>query len=249
MMKQHGISLLELMISLFLFCLLIEIITQSYLNSKQQYLITQKKLDNTFDIQLVSQLIRASIRSAGFTPCLNSDYLIMQDRRNSSNLQLPSIQIKGNSLTIRHMSDNFFTVKRQLDSQHLLITNNRILTKGNDVLIADCVHGEVHELNSVEHTSSGLLVGLKKPLSFHYISPMYIGSWLEEKFFTKTDKYGVENLFYKLKHAEQLTSLVNHFSVKMLKEGRYRFIDVILDIGDKAINLHTRVRTSCGNGA
>ncbi|WP_131780936.1 PilW family protein [Legionella gresilensis] len=247
MIKQRGISLLELMISLFLFCLLLEIVTQSYLNSKRQYLIAQQKLDNTFDIQLVSQLIRASIRSAGFTPCLNSDYLIMQDRRNSSDLQLSSIQIKGNNLTIRHMSDDFFTVKRQLDSKHLLITDNKILTKGDDVLIADCVHGEVHKINSVEYTASGLLVGLKKPISFHYITPMYIGTWLEEQFFTKADKYGVENLFYKLKHAEQLTSLVNHFSVKMLKKEGYRFIDVILGIGDKVIDLHTRVRTSCGN--
>ncbi|MGQ3888217.1 PilW family protein [Legionella sp. CNM-1927-20] len=248
MIKQRGISLLELMISVFLFCLLIEILTQTYLNSKRQYLTAQKKLDNALDIQLISQLIRASIRSAGFTPCLNSDYLIMRDGRKSSNLQLSSIQIKDNSLIIRRMSDDFFTVKRQFDSQHLLITDNKILTKGEVVLIADCVHGEIHELSSVEYTSSGLLVGLKKPLSFHYLSPMYLGSWLEEQFFTKIDKYGVRNLFYKLKHAEQLTSMVNRFSAKMLKKEGYRFIEVILGIGDKTIDLHTRVRISCSKG-
>ncbi|WP_419420424.1 PilW family protein [Legionella sp. D16C41] len=244
MITQRGVGLIELMISLFLFCLLIAIATQFYLMSKRHYLTTEKDLTQAVDMQLVNQLIRDSIRAAGFTPCLNMNYLIMQDGREGTSALLKAIEIKENSLTIRRMSDDFFTVKRQFDSQHLLIPDTKDLAKGDIVLIADCVYGEIHELDSIEYTSSGLLIGLKKPLSFTYMAPMYIGSWLQEQFFIKTDKQNIKNLFYKINHAEQLTSVINHFSVKLLKKGKHQFIDVILGIEDKAMQLYTRVRLS-----
>ncbi|WP_218019040.1 PilW family protein [Legionella beliardensis] len=240
---QRGVSLIELLISLTLSCLLLGMLMQFYLNSKQHYLSTQKKFAQNSDVQLVSQLLRDSIRSAGFTPCLSINYLTMQDRRNEQSA-LIAIETKGsgsNHLIVRRMSDDFFLITKQLDAKHLLIAN-KTLTPGEVVAITDCFHGEIQEIEAVKVISSGLLITLKKPLLFDYASPGYIGAWLEEQFFMQARKQSINKLFYKVSHAEQLTTAISSFAVKILKNKDYQEVVIKLGLEDRVISLNTRVR-------
>ncbi|CDZ77102.1 Tfp pilus assembly protein PilW [Legionella massiliensis] len=217
MKKQEGISLLELLISLFVASLLMTLMLQQYLITKRQYREIHRLLERSIELQMVTDLIRASVRMAGFTPCGGINSLNSIDRRNART-GLNAILINGeksNSLQINKMGDRFATVMQQLGPTQLLLQTDIDYEEQEAVLIADCFHAEVQQIAATSKTKAGTVLTFTKPLAFDYLAPIYLGEWVEERFFIQKNKIGDPALFYKQKHAEELTNVIQSLAVKL----------------------------------
>lgn len=202
-MKQMGMGLLEMMISLLLSTLVITALVQYYLNCKRHYQQLQIALDQTLEMQLVHDLMQTSVQMAGFTPCVSIPYLTMHEAKFA-------IKATANSLQIGRMSEDFATVRQFINATTVLTTPIRTLKR--PVLIADCYHAEIQEISQVYQSKSATEITFKKPLHFTYIAPVYLGEWLEERFFIHPPAKG---LYYQMHHTEQLTPIVHSLSVQL----------------------------------
>lgn len=235
MNKQAGMSLSEVLIGLFLSSLIMMTLTQFYLSSKKQYLAAQDILSKNFDVQWVSDLLSDSIRRAGFTPCLSIDQLINDDK-------LQSIRVQNNpqqSIQIQRMDEHFFKVKR-LHGATKIVVERSVFHEKNPILIADCEHAEVHQILSVSSQADGTVLTLKKPLRFPYSSSVYVGEFVEERWFIKKNAGGEEALYYQANQAEEMTPLI-HSMNSSIREKQLVKIVMELDMGKKQ-ELWVRVR-------
>lgn len=217
MKKQKGTSLLELLISLFVASLLMTLILQQYLITKRQYTQMHGLLEQSIELQMVTDLIRDSVRMAGFTPCVGISSLYSIDRR-SGRTGLSAIVLNGEkntALQINKMNENFATVVQQLGPSQLLLQTDTDYEEREAVLIADCYHAEVQQIRTVNKTKAGTVLTLTKSLAFDYITPIYLGEWVEERYFIQTNKTGRPALFYKHMHAEELASFIQSLAVKL----------------------------------
>ncbi len=245
--KQRGLGLTEIVIGIFLASIIMTALMQHYLKCKQQYKHSQKLLETAFELQLVSDLIRDSVRSAGFTPCLSINALKTIDRR-SDKRNLTALEIisrKSQTLHSHRMSENFASILEFLDPRSLLVTSEADFLKQQTILIADCYHAEVQEILSMQKSATGTLLTVKKPLAFTYTNPVYVGEWLEEAFFVQKNRRNKLALFYQLDHTEELTSLVNHLTILRKNSLGKTFLQVILSL-DKAPEIHLEVSVRAG---
>ncbi|MBA2651965.1 MAG: hypothetical protein H0U73_06855 [Tatlockia sp.] len=211
--KTGGFSLIELIISLFAVSLLMTLLMQQYLLSKRQYTKMRTLLEQNLELQLVTDLISNSLRSAGFTPCASVSSLQSIDRRNGKT-QLVAVGLgKEKGLQINKMDDHFATVDQQLSPSQLLIKGDIHYETKQAVLIADCYHAEVHEVLKARKTKSGIVLTLNNSLAFNYIAPIYLGEWIEEEFFVKKNQQNGSSLFYKNKHTDVVSSLIHSLSI------------------------------------
>lgn len=207
--KQAGLGLPEMMISLFLSGMITVALMNQYVGIKQHFLRLQAAMGEALDVQWAGELIRDSIRHAGFTPCLNLDNLIVQDQRNSP-MHLTAVEL-GSDLVIHRMSSKFNVVVGEPSSTYLQTTRDAILHTNQSILIADCEHAEVQNVLAVHNAQNVQYITLEKPLAFHYQPPIYVGEWLQERFFVR--RLG---LFYQQEHVDELTDQITSMSLKQL---------------------------------
>lgn len=246
MNNQQGFGLSELLIALLLASLVTICLMRHYLNTKQQYRHLQAALEQSIDLQLVTDMIRNSVRRAGFTPCLGIDHLISRDERNEHK-KLVAIEIGrdgDSSLHLNRMSEYFDTVLQIMSSTELLASHSQSLHRGQSILIADCYHAEVQTINQIKQTSVGQRITIAKPLDFTYHEPIYVGGWLEETYSIHTNPRRQGTLFYHLHHAEELTTVVHNISSHLEVHRGWALLQVILGLDRaKLLTLETMVRT------
>lgn len=216
MKSQSGLSLSEVLISLFLTSLIMSALIQFYLSNKRQYLNTQHILEKNFDLQWVGDLLSDSFRRAGFTPCLSVNQLTTKDMRVfSGNLTgFKSTNSPIQSVHINRMSEHFAKVFAISSATRILISRQVTLNPRHPVIIADCRHAEVHQILQIDALDQKVLVTLNRPLFYSYESETYIGEWLEEQWFIKQNKAGTNALYYSLYQTEEITPLVHSMHVK-----------------------------------
>lgn len=241
--KHQGFSLPELLISLLLSSLLIIVIVNHYISCKKQAVETRKRVEAHFDVQMVIDSMRDSIRRAGFTPCLNLSQLetTAKDRKN---IQLTAIHInpEKKSLTINRMSESFDYIVEQFSNTKLL-TGEQIIISKQKVLIADCYHAEINEVSRIKRLGQGLLIHFKKPLTHSYESPIYIGEWIHERFYI-SQRSNKNALFYGAKGADELTDAIHSLSIKRKQKNKKILIAVNLGLQHgKNILFETTVRS------
>ncbi|WP_454781136.1 PilW family protein [Legionella sp. WA2022007384] len=233
MKKQMGLSLTEVLISLFLATVIMTELIQLYLESKHQYLETEKVLAIRFDLQWVSDLLSDSIRRAGFTPCLGMDRLQIIDRRNHQNT-IRALRIGNHSeqfIQVNRMNEHFAQIVKIESRTRIWVQSSAIFHNKRPILIADCDHAEIHELFDIEPQGEQLLISLNKPLFFSYNSSSYVGEYLEEKWFIKNNVHHEDTLHYKLVHTEEITPLIHfmHTRKRNVKEKQFLEISMGLD--------------------
>tara|TARA_Y100000588_G_scaffold294919_1_gene314969 strand:- start:12 stop:746 length:735 start_codon:yes stop_codon:yes gene_type:complete len=241
--KQQGFSLSELLISLLLSSLITIAIVNHYISCKKQAVETQKRVDTHFDVQMVIDLMRDSIRHAGFTPCLNLNHLETTTKDKKINpLTAIKINPEKTSLTINRMSELFDCVVEQFSTTDLF-TREQIIRPKQKVLIADCYHAEINEISRIKHQGQGLLIQLKKPLKHSYQSPAYIGEWVQERFFIPGDDYK-KALFYQVKGVDELTDAIHSMSIEQKQKNNKTLIAVKLELQyGRQIQFETLVRS------
>lgn len=213
MRKQQGVGLPEVLIGLVLSSFISLCLIQLYLNIKQQYHGIQRALEEQTDLQLAADLIRNSVRSAGFTPCLGVEHLKTIDQRNLLK-ELAAIEVgrDGSSLILNRMNEHFDTLIKRIDATTLLTSAYHTLQAGRAIIIADCYHAEVQYIKEITAANKNQRIVLTKPLAFAYHEPVYVGEWLEETYFIKYKPSSKAALFYHHYSTEELTPLVNGLS-------------------------------------
>ena len=239
-MNNKGIGLVEILISLTLACFIIILEQRHYLSVRQQYSNIKSNLERNIEVKFITDLIRSSIRQAGFTPCLGIENLTTIDDRNYKILKALNIIAGSNSvLQINHMSTNFDMVKEIKAPELILTTDNTALNPNALILISDCYHAEVKSIIAAKHIGNLQLLTLTSPLNFIYHDPIYIGEWIEEKFYTSNQ----ENLNYYFNHAEELTDIVKKLTVNLIIKNGRKLLSVVLTLdNDKSITIDTMVR-------
>ncbi|STY29671.1 Tfp pilus assembly protein PilW [Legionella wadsworthii] len=231
---QRGISLAELLISLFLASVMMLILIQLYLNSKKEYLEIEKTLERQFDLQWVSNLISDSIRRAGFTPCLSIDRLQIIDHRNHQNkIQSLRIQNEPNPIVqVNRMNEQFSKII-QIHGAKILVQNPAKVHKNRLLLIADCEHAEVIDQFNIEKNKETSLITLGRPLFFMYDNAAYIGEFFEEKWFIKKNLQNKNTLHYTLLQTEEVTPLVHSMKVQVRRLKEKQLLQISMELEGK----------------
>lgn len=190
--QSRGFSLSEILIGLLLAGILSAGLLQQYLQVYRQDRIIRSQIDASLDLELMSDLLRSRLRSAGFTPCGNISSL----RRTDKNLQ--ALRVIPGGIEISRMGENYLQVARVEDGGKLAFAN-----KGTELLIADCYNTEIYRRGYA--------------LQNNYVPPVYIGELIREQFFLNGN-----DIFYKLKHAEKLINGVGKFSVTAVSNNLIR---------------------------
>lgn len=225
MNKYSGMGFSEVLVSLFIASMIFITLTHLYVNAKRHYVRSQQLLENEFEIQWVSDLLRDSIWRAGFTPCLGVERLQTQDARHSGQ-KLLALSDSDKVLQINRMNE-FFTEKISiLNSRELNIAANLEIHAHQSVIISDCHHAEVHRVSTVEALGNRQHLVLSEPLIYLYHKPFYLGSWLEERWMIKTNVQGHPSLHYQLNHTEELSSLIHSLAVNFQKIHNQQVIQI-----------------------
>ncbi len=183
-MKQHeeGFSLTELLVCFLVSVVLTSILVAHVISVSRQYQHTQAVLDETMELQWVFDVIRGRVYHAGFTPCVGLNQLKRVDTRERPEA-LKAIEVEaGQKLLIRKMDETAFGLVHILASNMLRVKGVHLKAE-NPILISDCVHAEVHDIDSIHVTRAGNMLTLKKPLMFAYASEVYVGPWVSQAFF------------------------------------------------------------------
>ena len=245
MKKQSGLSSTELLISLFLASFIGSLMIQIYITDKKHYLIVQRELQTNFDIHWVSELLKKSIRSAGFTPCIGLDHLTVFDHRDHTHaIKSMKINPAGDLIHINRMNDHFEEVIHITSSTRIEVSSNTALTKLRPIIISDCTHAEIHQVQEVYHLNQQTELILKEPLKFSYESQAFVGEWLEEEWFIKINAQGKRALFCKqLQHTEELTELIHTLVIKKTKFQHKQGVEVMMALEkEKQHSFIVRVR-------
>lgn len=247
MKKQAGVSLSEVLISLFLASVIMTLLIQFYLGSKHQYIEIEKILEAEFDMQWVDDLLSDSIRRAGFTPCLGLDQLQVIDHRNYRN-NIHALNIENQPypfIQVNRMKENFAKLIKIESPTTLLVEHLITPNEKRTLLIADCNHAEIHEFFSMNQHVNETRITLRKPLVYFYETSAYVGEFLEERWFIKKNAQGQNTLHYQCLQTEEVTPLVHSLSIEKQYIQDKPFLKVILGLeDDKAHQLMIAVRGS-----
>jgi type II secretory pathway pseudopilin PulG len=240
-LKQRGISLIEILVALASSSLLISLLMNQYIGIKRHYKQSALTIENTLDVQLVLDLIRDSVRQAGFTPCMSIDRLITTDMRDT-NHPVSAIELDPNGAAgfqTNYMHPQFGIFMQPISPTTMWVTPDAKLSSHLPVLIADCYHAEVHTLHHLRHTEGHWEVELEHALTYTYQPPVYIAQWVESQFFMRS---GV--LYYEVGHAEALSSAIHSLSARLKNKNKQSLLRVAIGIREKkAIHVDTTIRS------
>lgn len=219
----RGFSLSEVLIGLLLASLILTGLIKQYAQVYRQDSILNTKLEQNSDLQLVGELFRNSMRGAGFTPC---GYL--DDLHKDLNVDLSAVKIFPNAIEIIRMSEGYYEFYNNADALRFL--NNA--TKLKQFMVTDCYHVEVLTNNlSALHWSTGLSF-----IATNYIPPIYIGEYINEKFWLKD----AQSLYYKFKHSEKISDYIKSMEASWLDNNLMQVKLILLN--DSVTTMLVRVR-------
>jgi hypothetical protein len=237
--KFAGFSLTELLVSFFISTLLILILTQHLLSVSRQHHQVHATLDQAMELQWVFDVMRDRVHHAGFTPCRRLDHLVNTDTRDIPESLLPiEVDQEGHAkLWIRKMNEAALTQINIKTNTVFFINKSISLKPDRPILIADCTHSEVHDMDRIEPTRGGYLVHLKKPLVFDYEPQVYAGEWMSESFYFK------KALFYQQHRADKLTSQIESMVFELNNHASYPTLSMHFTLHDgTADSLEAKVR-------
>lgn len=233
--QNQGLGLVEVMIGLLLSSLILSGLVHHFIQSKSEYMFLHTQIENTLERSLLENLIRDSIKSAGFTPCIGLNHLKTMDTREFQPLH--AVLLKNNELVINHMSEQFSFVS--IENPVELKVPQGTYTLDKAVIIADCFHAEVQKIMETSNRHNEQILHLFHPLYYKYTPPVYIGEWISEHFFVKS-----ETLYYQLQRIDKLYDPIHSIQVSYASKEK-NTLDINLRFPDhKNIDIHAWIRST-----
>lgn len=209
MKKMYGFSLTELLISLCLSALILLMLTRAYLSTKLQFDSNQRQIANQVDVAWVIAVMADSVRRSGFSPC----GLVSRLKTSTRPILGLAVQHEVNDiLTTGRMSEFFVEIDQIDNAQRLVMSPLWAINSRHPVMITDCYHAELNYVSRV-----GGVWALKKPLAFDYHHPVYLGTWIEERWFIKKNSQKKLALYYGTGKVEELTAAVESLKIVELQ--------------------------------
>lgn len=244
---QQGFSLVELMIALLLGSLVLSMVIESYLLSKRQAQRLQAQITRSYDVYWIYALMHHSILQAGFTPCTALNRLMVRDNRTvKSSRGFFAIDTGVHEgLQVRRMHERFAVIEQVVNTRQIRVTQDADWVVNQPVLIADCVHAEIHTLTGIRNEGKTRVLSFARPIAYTYALPAYAGAWVDEQFYVKKNAQGRRALFYENQHADVLSEEAEALSVHFLKTDPILLVQVALTFKDTTrIVLETAVRAA-----
>lgn len=243
MKTQVGIGIFELLIGLLLSSMMMILMMNHYLNTKKNYQKMQNQLEENLDLFFIVDLIRETIRKAGFTPCGEIDQLITLNASENNN-PLTGIINQPNFIQFNRMSEHFNRVDKVMNSITIFSAHDALFQKSQTVLIADCYHAEVKIISHVRSAGKVQIINLSTTLNYHYQNPIYIGEWINESYYVQSRAHQTTSLYYQLKHVEELSTNVHRLIGEIDNIQGRKLVRVILGLDrNKALEFKTWVRS------
>lgn len=211
-MMMKGFNLVECCVSMALILIILSALFQQYMQVKQHDDMLHASIEEAMEIRTVLDFMRDRIQHAGFTPCQALHYL-QHPSEQLSKTDLASITISPNQIVCRRMGEPF-TSADAISTRRIRLMKTIPCLPGDEIVIADCEHVEIHLVKQIEQRGRGMEIELQPPLIFNYHSAFYVGPWVEESFFTRPNKQGENSFIYQAKHTETLTTHIQNMIVK-----------------------------------
>jgi len=180
MRKLQGFSLTEILISLTITGFLLSTLLYQYSSVRRHYEKNRVHIEDAQDLFLSMDLMRMSLRQAGFTPCGNVTRL---------NPSLKALIINPDALhgfRVQRMSAEVTQFSSWSSKQGTLMEKAHFNT-GDLVLVSDCLHAELHTVARVSRRK----VVLRESLGYAPHFPLWIGLWIQESFYIRPGKMGL----------------------------------------------------------
>lgn len=231
MTTQKGFTLSELLISMFLVSFIMTLSIQFYVHHKRYYLQLEQLINQQHDLNWVQLLISTSVRHAGYTPCLSLNQLTRTDTRDPQNPML-SIAYSENNLKINRMSEYFNGIISIKNRQEVEVTKTHTLHEHHPIIIADCMHAEIHIIKHIRHTEFGQILSLEAPLNYLYSKKAYIGDYIEDHWHIKKKSNGKNALYYQ---AEEISAYIKILTIVTKKIHTQNYLDISLGMAENDI--------------
>jgi hypothetical protein len=213
MRKAKGLSLSELLVSLFIASLILAALMQLYLHMQTYFSKITQNIGDSLSYQLVISLLENSIHHAGFTPCGGLSHLSILDTRNPLNIP-KSLSIDKNTIAVDRMDENF-SLSKVLDSHRVQVQRNPYFVETQNIILSNCEKAEIHTIVKIQETTTNYrALILSAATHFSINEKIFVGEWLEEKFILK-DKV----LSYYLTHGEKLAERISNFLMRQLQSN------------------------------
>ncbi len=237
--KEAGFSLTELIVALALSVMLVFVLIQQLLLVSREAVHVHQALDENTELQWVVDWMRMRIHHAGFTPCYRLDKLKTRDTRA---VPEPMVSVavstdKEPTLSIKKLNEQA-TLNAEIKYPNELWVKAYPMDVTRPILVSDCMHAEVHDVDYVIKNQEGYALHLKKPLAFHYPGNTYIGEFVSEAFFFRNNK-----LYYQHHRVNEVTSRMQNVTFKLEQKGPYTWVVMHFSTSKSAhYKLHSRLR-------
>lgn len=231
-----GYSLVEFLIALSLSSLIIMVLMQQYAVVKRYYFSSNKEVQLYQELIWIRSLLQRSIHNAGFTPCANIDTLISMDHQQQKPLQS---FIAETDLSLSHMDESYLSATL-LSNEYLQVKSTETFKEKDWLVFADCFHAERQQIRAISFDASGSILQLAHPLTFPYQKQLYVGKWIQERYFVRENKLGKRILYYHYNKNEALSENVRELQISLQND----LVSVLLrlDNGEKLL-LENKIRS------
>lgn len=212
MFEQQGFTLLELMISLILSCLVMGLLFHQMTVLERQTDSIFSQINETLEYAWLSDFLRQRLQHAGYTHCRSLEALRLLDRRKLPK-ETSSLESAKDKLTLRSMHEEIAGIR--IVNKTTLLVNRRTFNLKYPVIIADCMRGEIHDLAQVIYYPNHTLLILQEELQYNFERDFYVGEWLTESFFIQHNQNKRQALFYKNHHTDEISPYIHSLVTKV----------------------------------
>ncbi|OGT62662.1 MAG: hypothetical protein A3E85_00210 [Gammaproteobacteria bacterium RIFCSPHIGHO2_12_FULL_45_12] len=162
-------TLLELMVALMLGVLVLQTVLTVYLSVRRHARWQQALSVNVMNAKKVSAILRAEIQQAGYIGCMKLASAVPAAGNAFWSMSAAN-QLTGSAetLTVRHATLPQSTVLRRLDSFTMEANLSSRFVADDAVILADCQHAAIFQVQSVVRLSQQQKVTARQPLPFWY---------------------------------------------------------------------------------
>lgn len=204
LLRQKGLSLIELLYALVLSLCITAFLLQIYSTENHVYTKYQRVLDARFETLYVSDLIADSVHHAGFSACLSLANLDFGEE----SLYFQPLSFNDQVLHVQRMATEFAEIVSLDNPFSVQIYPKKPWRVGQKLIIADCSQARWNSIQSIEHRGNSSVLVFKKALPAVFKTPVFVGLWMDERFFLKQGTFYYQNQ----KHKEPLTEDIKAFS-------------------------------------
>lgn len=188
--KQYGVTLIEMMISMVIGLVMISVISQLIIVVRRTAELQSEIFQVMQKSSHLSALFKAQIKRAGYAGCsrISAENSLLPAGKYAINVN-NRIVGSDHELTIRYMDYKTEALLRDMSNNSVLMLSASVNMHPNEVwVISHCQRVEWFEIDKVQRNHGVLIVYLKQPLSMLYDVTSEVGKLKVNRLYLKSIK-------------------------------------------------------------